>query len=240
MGWKEKDEVVVYWYHLESHNDVMSQGYVGVTSNQKERHWQHTKWVGSNSLVLRKAFEKYGEDSIHKTILLTGSKEECLLEEARLRPAKSIGWNIAIGGGYAPDCTGRKHSEETKAKISRGNKGKNLGKVSPMKGSTGRYSKETLEAIGISQRGKTISKAHREAITFKLSGSKNKAARYIVLIHQSNPTKEFYFGSIIEASLGTGVSRSALKSTIVRQAKTYNKKGWRVLFDKSHPELGQK
>lgn len=239
MGWKEADEVVVYWYHLEEHKDIYSEGYVGVTSRQKQRHWQHTSWKGSSCLILRRAFEKYGEDRILKDVVFNGTREECLLKEVELRPTGPIGWNAVAGGGVTPDCTGRVHSEETKAKIGRGNKGKNSGRTSPFKGVTGRYSEDTLEAIGAAHIGKIISEEHRKAITEKLSGSKSVRARHIVLCHVDSPDKEHYFGSIGEAARSTGVSRSALKSTVRYRRTTYNRKGWRVLFDKSHPELGQ-
>lgn len=239
MGWKEADEVVVYWYRLKEHVDIHSQGYVGVTSRQKQRHWQHTSWIGSSCLILRRAFEKYGEDLILKDVVFKGTREECLLKEIELRPTAPIGWNAVAGGGVTPDCTGRVHSDETKAKIGRGNKGKNLGRVSPFKGVTGRYSESTLEAIGVAHRGKTISEEHKESCRQKLSGSKHVYARHIVLCHVDSPDVEHYYGSIGEAAVVTGVSRPALKSTVSNRRTTYNRKGWRVLFEKSHPELGQ-
>ena len=80
---------------------------------------------------MRRAFEKYGEDGIVKDVVFTGTREECLAKEIELRPTSNIGWNIVPGGGSAPDCTGRKHSEETKAKSI-----DTLKKYEPTKGST--------------------------------------------------------------------------------------------------------
>lgn len=239
MAWKKDKETVVYWYHLPIHTDITTEGYVGVTNNQKQRHWEHVKGSNTGCYIMRRAFEKYGEDGIVKDVVFIGTREECLAKELELRPTNKIGWNIVPGGGDAPDCTGKKHSEETKAKIAAGNKGKNLGKVSPFKGKSRNYSDATKEAIGAAQRGKTISEEHRKAITEKLSGGNSPKARYIVMCHEDSPEVEVRFESITEAAEYTGVSSSALKSTVRRKSLSYNKKGWKVLFDKSHPELGQ-
>lgn len=116
---------VVYWIRLPEHNDVFTQGYVGVSSNQKKRFYDHRYSLDNSHL--RRAVEKYGWDSLIKQVLLIADKTYCLMIEAKLRAQNHIGWNIVKGGGAPPESKwnlGKTLSEETKAKISLSRKGK--------------------------------------------------------------------------------------------------------------------
>jgi len=238
MSYKETiEDTVVYWYHLAEQKDIFTEGYVGVTNQPKRRHQQHML-NRSKCTVLHRALVKHG-DNIIKDIVLSGTREECIAEEIRLRPNKQTGWNIVEGGGSTPDCTGRTHSAETKAKISKGNKGKNLGAKSKFKGITNRYSDEHKKLLGSYHKGKIISQKHRNSITEKLSGKGSPLSRFIVLEHIDKVGETFKFGSIGEAAKELNLTRSALKATVLRKSTSYNKKGWKVLFELSHPKLGQ-
>jgi len=238
MSYTKSQDVIVYWYHLSSHSDVLSEGYIGVTNCPKRRHWEHVTGRGK-CVHLYEAFLKYGADKILKDVVFSGTRDECFQEEIRLRPKPNIGWNIVSGGGITPSWKGKKHSSVTRAKMSASNKGKNLGRVSPFKGVTGRYSEKTLEAIGKAQRGKCISEWHKEQCRKKLSGAKSPHARFIALCHKDCPEKILIFGSIGEASRCLEIGRSALKSTVLHHRITFNRKGWKVLYSESHPKLGQ-
>ena len=76
----------VYWVHLPKHNDMFSQGYIGVSANIKKRITQH-----------KHKFKEYANQLIIDTILIA-EKSYCYLIEKSLRPSKNIGWNKAIGG----------------------------------------------------------------------------------------------------------------------------------------------
>ena len=173
----------VYWIHNEEHTDPYTQGYIGISSNVSKRLQHHSKWHCENK-NLKEYYVNGG--NIH-TILFTGTKEECIKHEKLLRPENGIGWNIYRGGVIPPDCTGRIHSNETKEKISKSNIGKNLGQISPFKGMTNRWTDEQKVLIGSYHKGKTISKAHKQAIRDKLSRDKSPVASHINVYHTDKP-----------------------------------------------------
>ena len=89
----------VYWYHLETHTDLFSEGYVGVTNDMTRRHNEHMR--NSNNLVnhFYNAIKHYGKDTIKCTILHDNlSAQEAYELEYFYRPEPNIGWNYAIGG----------------------------------------------------------------------------------------------------------------------------------------------
>jgi len=128
------NEYLIYWIHNKEETDINTQGYVGITNNLKRRLIEHKRHK-DNILVGRNV-----------DIILQGEKEYCKQIENHLRPKKYIGLNSMSGGGMPPDATGikrsdatkllmslnnvgfkgRKHSEETKKKMSASRKG--LGK----------------------------------------------------------------------------------------------------------------
>lgn len=98
----------------------MTEGYIGVSKNPKNRYYRH-KSIDRNNPHLKNAFKKY--DSIIQDILVIGEDQYCYKLEAKLRPTKDIGWNIAAGGEFPPIQTNPK-SEEHKRKIRLSSKGK--------------------------------------------------------------------------------------------------------------------
>ena len=129
--------IYLYWIHLPTHTDILSEGYIGVSKHPKQRLWEHKNCTDNPHL--QHAFTKY-KDITH-TILLEGSEEYCYEMEEKLRPNIKIGWNINKGGTKPPIgkhfpkgddhpmknlenrkkhsiiMTGRKHSPETIEKI---------------------------------------------------------------------------------------------------------------------------
>ena len=90
----------VYWIHLKEHTDILTEGYVGITSRTvKERLKQH-KQAGKSKRSKRgiaKVFNVLSDKLIVTTIC------ECSIEyagelEFKLRPNENIGWNLAAGG----------------------------------------------------------------------------------------------------------------------------------------------
>jgi hypothetical protein len=104
------NEYLIYWIHNESEIDIKTQGYVGVTKNLKRRIREHSSKIN------------FLEDRTID-IFLCGEKEYCKEIEYQLRPKKYIGLNIAAGGGVPPDATGVKRSEKTKLLMSQNNVG---------------------------------------------------------------------------------------------------------------------
>lgn len=103
---------------------MFSQGYIGVSKDHKKRWYDHG-WRTENA-HFNNAIKKYGWDNLQKKVILIAEENYCLNIEAKLRPTRNIGWNIAVGGGKPPSPLGKKFgpmSDETKAKVSASKKG---------------------------------------------------------------------------------------------------------------------
>ncbi len=166
----------VYWIRHADHIDLMTQGYIGVSSNSERRFVEHSRSKGNPHLVY--AIKKYGWDNLIKTQILIAEEEYCLEVERKLRPDKSIGWNCAIGGGNPPNLLGRrfvrtmptwnkglKMSAEHRAKVSKAAKEQmkkpgareflsslRKGLPCPMKGK--KHKPETIEKMRLAKLGK--------------------------------------------------------------------------------------
>ncbi len=124
----------VYWIHHKNHYDVLSDGYVGISSNVDERFKKHKK-LNTNK-HLSNSILKY-KDNVMFDVIHSGLEQELAeFVEFEYRSKENIGWNIAIGGGIPPNAKGRKkskqsidkwrdtrhgytHSDETRMKISK-------------------------------------------------------------------------------------------------------------------------
>lgn len=91
---------IVYWLHLPEHTNIMTQGYVGVTKDVRQRFMCHR--YRTENVHLKRAIKKYGWENIVKTTVLIAEKVYCLMVEAKLRAFSKIGWNEACGGGAPP------------------------------------------------------------------------------------------------------------------------------------------
>jgi hypothetical protein len=90
----------LYWIRHKDHTDMFNQGYVGVSKNTEARWFRHSRY--SDNQHLKAAIKKYGWDSLIKEVILIGEEKYCYDLEAKIRPNKQIGWNIAEGGAKPP------------------------------------------------------------------------------------------------------------------------------------------
>jgi group I intron endonuclease len=164
----------VYWIHHPNHTNIMSEGYVGITRNFKDRMRFH-KMLKCN-VYLANAIKKYGWDNLVKEVILVADKDYCIDIETKLRNTDKIGWNLTKGGGLPPIGKGKfikgqsswnkgiSPSDATKKKISEAmkivmqnpsrleiNRTARLGKPSPRKGV--KLSKETKSKISLARKG---------------------------------------------------------------------------------------
>lgn len=112
----------------EHRNKKNGKRYIGVTNNTTKR------WYGKGKHYdgcpyFWSAIQKYGWDNFeHNVLVYDLSREEASRLEKhfikRFRTlAKEFGYNLAEGGTNAPTMLGKKHSEETKRKISESHRG---------------------------------------------------------------------------------------------------------------------
>ena len=148
----------VYWIREQSHTDMMSQGYIGVSSNADKRFTAHKEMNRGTNAHLRHAIKKYGWDNLIKSVLIYAEKDYCLDIERKLRPANKIGWNLTVGGGLPPIMTG----PQPKLK----------GRLVWNKGKTGVYSEESKHKMSLARKGKPAPNKgipHTEETKAKLS-----------------------------------------------------------------------
>lgn len=114
-------------------NKINNKKYIGITKQKPEERWRHDGFGYRSQIKFWRAIEKYGWDNFEHIIVkncLT-AKEAGKLEQELIKKYNSIenGYNISPGGditNHSPETLekmrqsmlGKKHSEETKKKIS--------------------------------------------------------------------------------------------------------------------------
>jgi predicted GIY-YIG superfamily endonuclease len=88
----------VYWIHI---NENINEGYIGVSNQPMKRFKAHAK----SPFTVGNAIRKYRKQiKIHK--IFEGTREECFVREAELRPEPNMGWNQSVGGYAGPILSG--------------------------------------------------------------------------------------------------------------------------------------
>ena len=110
------------------HTSPNGKVYIGITSKKPEIRWANGHGYKNNPYFYR-AIKKYGWENFEHEILYEGLTE-CqanIIEQMMISSYKSTnrrrGYNISVGGGA---MTGRKHSDESKAKMSKKAKGRKV------------------------------------------------------------------------------------------------------------------
>lgn len=102
------------------HTSPNGKVYIGITSKKPQVRWANGQGYKNNPYFYR-AIKKYGWENFEHEILYEGLNEgqaniiEQMLISSHNSTNKRKGYNISIGGGA---MTGRKHSEDAKAKMS--------------------------------------------------------------------------------------------------------------------------
>lgn len=125
--------------------------YVGSAKNFKLRRTRHFYELRSgrhDNDILQKAFNKYGEENLIFSKLLCCEPKDLLMYEQRAIDILKPAYNICLIAG---NCLGKKHSIESRAKMSRVQKGKVV-------------SEESKTRMSIAQKGRTVSSEHKAKI----------------------------------------------------------------------------
>jgi len=96
---ENEQDYLIYWARLTTHQDIYTEGYVGITLNSlKERKKGHMKKAGKVNLHFYNSLAKYGKKITWEVIQHGLSKNAALDREKALRPEPNIGWNTDVGG----------------------------------------------------------------------------------------------------------------------------------------------
>lgn len=228
-------------YTVYCHTSPSGKKYIGITMQTVEKRWENGYGYKKCPRIYG-AIKKYGWENFTHEILMTGlTKEEAEKEEIRLiaelnTADERFGYNIENGG----NVTGT-HSEETKRKISEGNKGKKVsektkekwrrtveknqsihGEKNPFYGK--HHTEETKRAHSEFMKGNTYFKGKHHSEEFKRMKSQQMKEKYkdgnsndkklLCLDKEGNIVNQF--GSLTKAARAIGVSRSWLCTKIKR------------------------
>lgn len=95
--------MIVYWIREKQHNNIYTEGYVGITKKElKERVREHKKNKG-NSVVAGKL--RKHKDLVWSVVHEVQTLDEALSFENEYRPFQNTGWNLQKGGevGVEPE-----------------------------------------------------------------------------------------------------------------------------------------
>jgi len=169
------DECVLYWAHLDTHNCIGSDGYVGISTNFKSRVLSHrssskNKKCRQYNTRFYKALRKYGS-AVKFDIIYQSSISNCLYFENLLRPNIDTGWNHAIGGDKP--LVGLKISDATRLAMSL----RMTGKVVPE--STRNKISLAAKARGVNKKALDLMLASRHLVKPWNSGKQTTTTLYL-------------------------------------------------------------
>lgn len=114
-------------------NKINNKKYVGITKQECEERWRHDGFGYKSQIKFFRAIQKYGWDNFEHIVLYEGLTEEQASEKEKeliqLYDSYNNGYNADLGGSitnHSPETLekmrqsmlGKKHTEETKRKIS--------------------------------------------------------------------------------------------------------------------------
>lgn len=217
-------------YYVYKHTTPSNKIYIGITRQNPKRRWKYGEGYIGNSYFYN-AIQKYGWNNIKHEILFDGlSKEEAEQKEIELiayyqSNNRSFGYNIENGG----HCIGT-HSDETKRKISKGNKGKIISRETRKKMSDSEsgnkhwnygnnHSKETRKKMSDSHKGKVFTK----------NNCKNIGISHKKSILQFSQNNEFLriWDSATDVERETAILRQSIISCCKGKSKTAGGYIWR-------------
>jgi len=140
--------------------------YIGSSCDIEHRFYIHLNDLKNqkhHNEHIQRAYNKYGKNNLVLEISELCNKEDLLIKEQyyldTLKPYIN-GLNVSEYADRPPSWLGKKHTEETKRKISEGNKGKII-------------SKKQRKQVSVRHKGKKISDEQKKFLSDKFSGEGN-------------------------------------------------------------------
>ncbi|CAH1066827.1 Uncharacterised protein [Acinetobacter phage MD-2021a] len=111
-------ECYLYWIRKKSHNDVFTDGYVGITRFPRRRLSSHNRCLGSYEKAVTQGYSSdfindFNSEDLVFEIINCGSLYEIQEQEYLLRPRENIGYNVAVGGVINGVCSRYSHGGST-------------------------------------------------------------------------------------------------------------------------------
>ena len=180
-------------------NLVNGKQYVGQTIHTVQERWAKHLCKNSGCVALKGAISKYGKDNFDVRIIDEAKTQSELDDKERfwieyLNTLSPNGYNLTSGGNHVTFTeevknkirvanTGKRHSEETKAKISE-KKIKNYCKEKPpLYGK--HHSEETKRKLSEKNKGQVFSEERNKKVSASTFGGKNHRARKVKCIETS-------------------------------------------------------
>jgi predicted GIY-YIG superfamily endonuclease len=92
----------LYWIHYPDQTDPKTEGYIGITSEFKERMYSHSK-----NKKHKHIYNRINSGATPKILFENLTKEEAETLEKLFRPTDNVGWNLAAGGNIPPSRKGK-------------------------------------------------------------------------------------------------------------------------------------
>lgn len=187
-----------YVYHICKEGSSLSDGYIGISTEPKNRWVRHKAPNSDSNPLLKRAIRKYKPS--FKIIAVFDTLEGALWQEYTLRPFDRMGWNLIRGGGLPPSMggwnKGKKTKPESLKKMSEARLGRFKGHKHPRARPVDIFDYKTDELIAsdvvVTQWAKenNYHQAHLTATaTGKLKQHKGVYARYVENVERPSPEK---------------------------------------------------
>lgn len=215
-------------------NLVNGKRYIGSAvdfGNRFRQHAQSLKRGDHHSIALQRAWVMYGPFAFQFNKLLVCSKENLIMYEQAAMDAMKPEYNCAPRAGSrlgmkasdevrkkhaeaarrTKNFSGKKHTEESKAKISANRKGKGGGPRSP----------ERLAKISAALKGRIITSEQRAAISAKLTGK--STGRGKLTEDQVREIRRLYESGMrqCEVAKATGIARKHVHTVVNKHGYTW-------------------
>ena len=251
--------MIGFIYKIE--NKINNFVYIGSTIQQINKRWnEHRLCLNKNKhhcLYLQNAWNKYGEENFLFEVIETHENSELFIrnqEQMYIDKYKELNilYNTCL---YAESCLEKKHTEETKKKISESHKGKKVSEETKIKISNTLKEKpltlEQKEKMAQGRKNRTITEKHKNNLSKALKGRKfnnewkqalsiaRKTSSYQfskeILVYREGYDEYLYFNKIKTASLYTKVSPSAISSCLKEYVS--NIRGWYFVYYKQKEKI---